>query len=149
MTHTQRWHAHHRTAGTGHLHHGRFKSFPVHSDDHFLTVCRYVKRNAVRGGLVERPEDWMWGSLWLRRAKVAPDRPILSPWPIDCPRDWTSRVNRPVGPNEEEAVRRSIQRGQPFGATSWQAEVAARLGLESLFRPRGRPRTRTKHENGS
>jgi antitoxin component HigA of HigAB toxin-antitoxin module len=30
---------------------------------------------------------------------------ILSPWPIDCPRDWTSRVNRPVGPNEEAAVR--------------------------------------------
>jgi AcrR family transcriptional regulator len=47
----------------------------------------------------------------------------------------------------EEAVRRSIERGQPFGAASWQAEIAARLGLESLFRPRGRPRTKTN--NGS
>ena len=35
---------------------------------------------------------------------------------------------------------RSIQRGQPFGSAFWQAEVAARLGLESSFRPRGRPR---------
>jgi putative transposase len=52
----------------------------------------------------------------------------------------------PAG-REEEAVRRSIERGQPFGAASWQAEVAARLGLESLFRPRGRPRTKTN--NGS
>jgi putative transposase len=37
LTHTQRWHAHHRTAGSGHLYQGRFKSFPVQSDDHFLT----------------------------------------------------------------------------------------------------------------
>jgi len=120
---------------------------PVQSDDHFLRVCRYVERNALRVGLVERAEEWSWGSLGARRAKDAPDRPVLSPWPIDCPRDWSSRVNRPFGPKEEEAVRRSIQRGQPFGAAPWQAEVAARLGLESLFRPRGRPRTKT--QNGS
>jgi putative transposase len=108
-----------------------------------------VERNAVRAGLVERAEDGMWVSLWLRRAKVAPDPPILSPWPIDCPRDRTSRVNRTVGPNEEKAARRSIQRGQPFGAATWQAEVAARLVLESLFRPRGRSRTQTKDGDGS
>jgi len=140
MTHTQRWHAHHRTAGTGHLYQGRFKSFPVQSDEHFLTVCRYVERNALRAGLVERAEGWRWGSLGARRAKGDPDRPALTPWPIDRPRDWTARVNRPFGPREEEAVLRSIRRGQPFGSGPWQSEVAARLGLESTFRPRGRPR---------
>ena len=67
VTHTQRWHAHHRTAGTGHLYQGRFKSFPVQSDEHFLTVCRYVERNALRANLVERAEDWRWGSLAARR----------------------------------------------------------------------------------
>src|SRR5438270_7729787 len=45
LTHTQRWHAHHHTAGTGHLYQGRFKSFPVQEDDHLLIVCRYVERN--------------------------------------------------------------------------------------------------------
>ena len=40
LTHTQRWHAHHQTAGTGHLYQGRFKSFPVQSDEHLSTVCR-------------------------------------------------------------------------------------------------------------
>jgi putative transposase len=140
VTHTQRWHAHRRTTGTGHLYQGRFKSFPVQSDEHFLTVCRYLERNALRAKLVQRAEDWRWGSLWARRAKDDADRPMLSPWPIDRPRDWTARVNRPFGPQEEEAVRQSIQRGRPFGAASWQAEVAARLGLESALRPRGRPR---------
>ena len=45
LTHTQRWHAHRRSAGTGHLYQGRFKSFPVQGDGHFSTVCRYVERN--------------------------------------------------------------------------------------------------------
>src|SRR5580698_6912385 len=38
LTHTQRWHAHHQTVGSGHLYQGRFKSFPVQSDDHYFTV---------------------------------------------------------------------------------------------------------------
>jgi putative transposase len=140
LTHTQRWHAHRRTAGTGHLYQGRFKSFPVQSDEHFLTICRYVERNALRANLVERANDWKWCSLQARRATEDEDRPALSPWPIDRPRDWAARVNRAFGPKEEAAVLRSIQRGQPFGSAEWQAEVAARLGLESVFRPRGRPR---------
>ena len=36
LTHTQRWHAHRRNAGTGHLYQGRFKSFPVQDEEHFL-----------------------------------------------------------------------------------------------------------------
>ena len=47
MTNTQRWHAHHGAAGTGRLYRGRHKSFPVQSDEHLLTVCRYVEGNAV------------------------------------------------------------------------------------------------------
>ena len=140
LTHTQRWHAHHRTAGTGHVYQGRFKSFPVQSDEHFLTVCRYVERNALRANLVNRAEDWNWSSLSARRTKHNKERPALTPWSIERPRDWTARVNRPFGREEEEAVRQSIQRGQPFGSESWQKSVAARFGLESVFRPQGRPR---------
>ncbi|MEE8527668.1 MAG: transposase, partial [Gammaproteobacteria bacterium] len=58
LTHTQRWHAFHDTAGTGHLYQGRFKSFPVQSDEHLLMVCRYVERNPLRAGLVRRAEHW-------------------------------------------------------------------------------------------
>ena len=57
LTHTQRWHAHHHTVGHGHLYQGRFKSFLVQQDAHLLAVCRYVERNALRAGLVERAEQ--------------------------------------------------------------------------------------------
>src|SRR5208283_5511707 len=63
VTHTQRWHAQRQTSGTGHLYQGRFKSFPVESDEHLYTVLRYVERNPVRANLVERAEDWRWSSL--------------------------------------------------------------------------------------
>src|SRR5262245_8768182 len=33
-THTQRWHAHYHTTGTGHLYQGRFKAFAIQEDDH-------------------------------------------------------------------------------------------------------------------
>lgn len=69
LTHTQRWHAHRHTAGSGHLFQGRFKSFPVQTDEHLLTVCRYVERNALRAGLVRRAEDWRWSSLWRRTTR--------------------------------------------------------------------------------
>src|SRR6516164_1165917 len=68
LTHTQRWHAHYRDVGSGHLYQGRFKSFPIEADDHYLAVCRYVERNALRAGLVERAEAWHWGSLGRRLA---------------------------------------------------------------------------------
>ena len=70
LTHTQRWHAHYRDVGAGHLYQGRFKSFPVQADEHFLTLCRYVERNPVRANLVARAEDWRWGGLWRRRDGV-------------------------------------------------------------------------------
>ena len=37
-THAMRWRVAHHTVGYGHLYQGRFKSFPVERDGHFLTV---------------------------------------------------------------------------------------------------------------
>jgi len=57
LTHTQRWHAQRQSTGSGHVYQGRFKSFPVQDDDHFLTVCRHVERNALRAKRVKRAGD--------------------------------------------------------------------------------------------
>ena len=76
LTHTQRWHAHYHDVGGGHLYQGRFKSFPVAQDDHFLRVCHYVERNAARAGLVRRAEGWPWCSLWQRAQEPRPEKPL-------------------------------------------------------------------------
>jgi putative transposase len=51
---------------TGPVYQGRFKSFPLRTDEHFLTVARYVERNALRAKLATRAEDWQWSSIWRR-----------------------------------------------------------------------------------
>ncbi len=53
-THALRWRVAHRTVGYGHLYQGRFQSFPVQSDEHLLTVSRYIERNAVGPGWSRR-----------------------------------------------------------------------------------------------
>ena len=140
VTHTQRWHAHHKTAGTGPVYQGRFKSFPVQTDEHFLTVARYVERNALRANLVARAEDWQWGSLWRRTHRDSLRTAWLGDWPVDRPRDWVVRVNRSQRASELEALRTSVQRGRPFGEEGWVRRMAKRFDLESTLRPRGRPK---------
>src|SRR5262249_53973057 len=80
-THSMRWHAHYHTGGTGHIYQGRFKSFPVETDDHCYAVLRYVERNALRANLVKRAEDWRWGSLW-RRLSGEGGAVALHDWPL-------------------------------------------------------------------
>ena len=139
-THTQRWHAHRQSFGSGPVYQGRFRSFPVQTDEHFLTVARYVERNALRAKLVKRAEQWQWSSLW-RWAQGDPKLlAFLSDWPVKRPRQWVGWVNRPETASELEDLRCSAQRGRPFGSQGWVVRVAKRLSLESTLRPRGRPK---------
>ncbi len=139
VTHTMRWHSHFGTGGTGHLYQGRFKSFPVQTDEHLYSVLRYVERNPVRAGLVKRAEKWRWSSAW-RRHKGGDAEQLLSRWPVEQPRDWLDYVNRPQSEAEVEALRKCVQRGTPFGSDVWMKRSAARLDLQAALRPRGRPR---------
>jgi putative transposase len=141
VTHTMRWHAHYHTGGTGHLYQGRFKSFPVQSDEHLLTVMRYVERNPVRAQLVARAEQWRWGSAWARRpaAGAAPCW-LVTPRDPTVPRQWLRWVNEAQTDAELQVLRNCIRRSCPFGDDGWAASSAARLDLQSTVRPRGRPR---------
>ena len=146
LTHTQRWHAYYQTTGSGHVYQGRFKSFPIQADDHFLTVCRYVERNALRANLCEQAEEWRWSSLYHRVQKDEFATKVLSDWPVPRPRQWLSHVQRPQTEAELAALRRSVARGAPFGNSEWTGRIARQLDLEMTLRPRGRPRK--SEENG-
>jgi len=152
-THVRWWHEHRHSAGTGPIYQGRFKSFPIQAEAHFLTVCRYVERNALRAGLPvsgSAAEDWRWGSLRLPLAKVsvldevelALRASLVKPadWPLTPGRNWGAKVNKPLGEEELEAVRGAVARGRPLGSAAWVQKTAAKLALEATLRGRGRPR---------
>jgi len=146
LTHTQRWHAHRHSTGSGHVYQGRFKSFPIEDGSHFLTVCRYVERNALRANLVQKAEAWQWGSLWRWHRGDAEQKRLLSAWPVRRSPGWLEHVNEPLSDSELQALRRSVARGSPYGSETWSQKAIKKLGLESTVRRRGRPR---KSKNGS
>ena len=56
--HTRQVHTSTGTVGSGHLYQGRYKSFPVQTDEYFLTVARYIERNPLRAKLVQDAKDY-------------------------------------------------------------------------------------------
>ena len=138
VTHVRRQHEQHHRRGGGHLYQGRFKSFPVESDHHFLTLCRYVEANPRRAKLVRRAESWQWSGLW-RRTERARDLPLCA-WPVRRPSDWVARVNLALPSETVSALRECVQRGRPWGDAQWVQETAERLELGFTLRGPGRPR---------
>jgi putative transposase len=131
-----RWH-HAKYSTTGRVWQGRFKAFAVQEDQHLLTLMRYVERNALRARLVERAEDWEWGSLAWRRARCAPVALAQSPVPL--PSYWRQYTNDPQTAVELAEIRTCVNRQRPFGDESWVARQVGALGLESSITPVGRP----------
>ena len=143
-THAGRYRVAHASVGLGHLYQGRFKSFLVETEPYLLTVCRYVERNPVRAGLVQRAEDWRWSSLWRWRLGSAEAKALLSNWPLPGrtgrPRNWLRTVNTPLSVKELSTVRSAANRHTPFGSSAWRDAIVERFDLQSTMRRPGRPR---------
>lgn len=127
--HAQRWHARYGTSGTGAVYQGRFKAIPVQTGPHFLAVCRYVERNALRAGLVSQAEDWPWSGLHRRQFG---DAAFLEPWPVPEPPNWVACVNAPDPQNQLLEIRQAITRSRPVGEMEWAERIAARLGRSTV-----------------
>jgi putative transposase len=143
-THVRRWREH-RGGGEGHLYQGRYKSFLVQEDGHFLSLLRYVESNPLRAKMVRRAEDWPWSSLG-GAVGGGVVRVELEEWPVERPRGWKSLVNEGIGERELERVRVSIKRGRPFGDEKWLGRMVKRLRLETTVRDPWRPSKKKKRE---
>ena len=120
-----------------------YKSLPVESDRHFLTLVRYVERNAKRAALVKKAEDWPWSSVYARRYGNEQQRKMLSPWPVAAPRHYLQWLNASQGKEEIENIRFAIKKSRPYGSEQWVSNAVAQFGLENTMRNRGRPRKGT------
>ena len=143
LTHTQRWHSQHGTTGNGHLYQGRYKSFPVQTNEYLLQLFRYVERNALRAKLVKKAEDWKWSSLYIRESGTEDQKKILSEWPIDMPDNYVKLINELQANTELESLRYSVNKGKPYGKESWINKIIDKFNLNLTLRERGRPKKGT------
>lgn len=151
VSHTQRYHKHHRSGG--HVWQGRFKSPVIQNDEHLLTVLRYIEANPLRARLVVRAEDYPWSSYrmhGLGEHDELVDRLItydeLSPYAAVRRRIWERKVHQPIEDQTLAAIRRSSATGLPYGDDGWVDRLAKKLGLDLTIRPRGRPRKTERAE---
>ena len=150
MAHT--WHYHKRHSSSGHVWQGRFKSPVIETDEHLLTVMRYVEANPLRGGMVSDLASHAWlnylvhglgksfglidaAPVWERLGKTEAARQSY----------WRKWVHTPLTEKELTAVRRAVTSGHPYGTARWVAATAQRLGLDLTSRPSGRPRTQAEN----
>jgi putative transposase len=61
----------------------RYYDFNVWSERKFVEKLRYIHRNPVKRGLVERPEDWAWSSF---RHYLSGERSV-----VEIESQWTAR----------------------------------------------------------
>ena len=137
--HTRKVHALTNTNGSGHLYQGRYKSFLVDSDNYLLSVVKYVERNAVRAKLVQRCENWRWGSAWLRVHRTDNQKRLLDELPTDLPDDYVKWINTVDKPDDINTIRVSVNKSVPYGKELWVDKMVSKHHLESTLRSPGRP----------
>jgi putative transposase len=120
----------------------RFRSFPVQEDDHFLQALRYVERNPLRAGVVDRSQDWEWSSL--KASKRSTPAGLLADGPLSKPRNWASIVNRAEPQDEVARLRKSLVSGSPYGSDAWTRKTIRAMGNGTSRRSDGRPRKSKK-----
>ena len=126
--------------GQGHLYQGRYKSFLCQEDGHFLTVARYIERNAKKANFVRTAESWRWSSVWRREYGTEEQKQILSQWSTPQPKNYLVWLNQPQTEEEEDAIQRSLEKNIPFGDEGWIERMVTTFGLAQVLRGVGRPK---------
>jgi putative transposase len=145
VAHIWRYHKRHLTSG--HVWQGQFESPVIEDDTHLLVVLRYVEANPAGVKIVNDAVDYRWSSYFCH----APghDDALLSPFTewdelgrteAERRRRWRTNVHARQGEAELPSVRDSLRSARPLGTLEWTANIAQRLNIDLLPRPRGRPR---------
>jgi putative transposase len=97
----------------GHLWQHRFDSYPL-GETHVYSAVRYIERNPVRAGIVERAEDYYWSSA---RSHVLKEKDgLLSAfYLISEISDWTSYLREETSESDRNLFESHARTGRPLG----------------------------------
>jgi putative transposase len=122
----------------GHLWQDRYHSC-VLDDAHLYWAIRYVERNPVRAGLIERPEDYRWSSAPARVLGVQ-DQLLAADCPLsEAVEDWASYLSEWEDTEDLTNFRENTRTGRPVGSKGFVKRMEERLGRVLDAMPKGRP----------
>ena len=138
-----------REGWLGYLWQGRFVSF-VMDEEYLLAAARYIERNPVSAGLVERPEDWPWSSASCHIAGYG-DALAKGEWLTERTSGWVCSWQEFLmdeDENEEEfttSMQHHESTGRPLGTKTFLEKVGTIFGRSLLPKKVGRPRKEEKN----
>lgn len=130
----------------GHLWQGRFYSCTL-DEVHLWAAIRYVERNPVRAGIVNKAASYPWSSApahcGLREDLVLSE---LVP-PTGLIRNWSSWLAQDEGEEKLRWIREKTKTGRPLASDAFVEQLESQLGRPLRPRKGGRPRRKQFAEN--
>ena len=110
---------------SGHLWQNRFFSCAM-DQAHLWAALRYVERNPVRAGLVERPGEYAWSSAAPHLGEKVRFRILdLEFWQeVGGLSVWRDLLDQPEDSDALTQIRRATHAGQPLGDEEFKRQVA-------------------------
>ena len=145
-----------REGWRGCLWQGRFASF-VMSEKHVMGAVRYIERNPVKAGLVERSEQWAWSSAAAHCAACdggeAPQSgPAECDWLVDRAAGMSSSWSEHLAwVDDTEFSKLMWQRentGRPLGDADFVEEIGQLISRDLMPKKRGPKGPRKKPKKG-
>ena len=127
----------------GHFWQNRFFSCAL-DEPHLWAAMRYVERNPLRAGLVERAEDWPWSSAVARLGgRPAPSWLDLRAWHDRFHAgQWRDFLAPETMSAAELGLRASTYTGRPAGSAEFIESAERRLARRLVPSKGGRPKTK-------
>ena len=116
-----------RLGRRGHLWQGRFFSCALDEQHAYLAV-RYVERNPVRAGLVERPEEYRWSSARGHVGRCADPLVARGDAFSESIPDWSAYLSEGEPAEWRGALRRATLTGRPLGEGGFVKKIERALG---------------------
>lgn len=126
----------------GHLWQGRFYSC-VLDQSHLVLAARYIERNPVRAGLVDKPWQWPWSSAAVhtnRKDNESVEFGDLLGIIGMSSSAWEKYIDSAEEDNFLQDIRKHTYAGRPLGEPEFTAGLEEKYGRRLCALPIGRPR---------
>jgi len=125
---------------SGHLWQGRYFSSAL-DESYTWSAIRYVERNPVRAGIIQKAEDYLWSSAAVH-CGLKKDS-LLFNW-TDMKRaisekEWSKWLSISDKKNDMTILRRNVEKGLPCGHDGFIRQLEALSCKNLRYRPQGRP----------
>jgi len=124
---------------SGRIWQNRFFSCVVENNQYLWAVARYIERNPLKVGLVEKAETYCWSSAKAHITGTSDNLLGITSWL--SPQEQSAYAEFVVAEDEEadNAIRRATRTGRPYGSESFVDLLEFQLQQPLKAKRRGRP----------